>query len=128
MLEDSPTVPTLLTDYILTHICPSESYSSSNKNSSGDEQSTYLRSALRSLARGQHSLGSVSTQAVSQLRASFNSKLKSAARRSFSLTANNNGTSKCASVLGQNNNPDAVKSRKNSLAGTNFDTFNTIAA
>ncbi len=152
MLEDSPTVPTLLTDYILTHICPSESYSSSNSNcgitassSSEQQQSTYLRSALRSLARsGQHSLGTVSAAnatAFAQLTSTLNSKLKAAARRSFSFTAAkgesaaassaaHSGTH-CGTVLCQNNNnPEAGNSRKGSLSGAvqTYDTCNAIVA
>lgn len=153
MLEDSPTVPTLLTDYILTHICPSESYSSSNSNcgitassSSEQQQSTYLRSALRSLARsGQHSLGTVSAAnatAFAQLTSTLNSKLKAAARRSFSFTAAKGGSAAassssahsgthCGTVLCQNNNnPDAGNSRKGSLSGAvqTYDTCNAIVA
>ena len=128
MLEDSPTVPTLLTDYILKHICPSDSYQT---GADTHNQTTYVRSALRSLARGHQSLpGPPNTQTLSQLTATLNSKFK-AARKSLSFSNNKNGIS--CSQHNNNNNPETsgTSSRKSSISGpasTLFDNFNVIVA
>lgn len=137
MLEDSPTVPTLLTDYILKYICPCESYingASGPTVGANNSSKTYVKSALRSLARG-HSFSSsgASPAALSGLTASLGNKLQ-AARRSFSFkTGNSPVASSCGRTV-NNNNPEKTATgpgttvRKLSAPSSTFDSCNAIVA
>ena len=135
MLEDNPTVPTLLTDYILKHICPSESYIVNTCDNNTRNFGNTTKSMIRPFSSGSNGIRAHNA-ALSQLTTSLNNKLK-AARRSFSFSNKSSSNwidfSQHQQHPNNNNNnnldPES-RSRKSSISGTSttFDPCNAIVA
>ena len=122
MLDDSPTVPTLLTDHILKYICPADYYTLSTASVPIDDKGIHYNGPFGSLNNAVN---------FTHLTTSLNNRFQ-AARRSFSFNrggscGNRNNISSTNDSNNNNNNNDCLDSVAKHLAQkSSFDRSNAI--